>query len=91
MENPFITIEERLKSIEKLLLVLHSKSTEEEKETLLNVKEAAQFLKVSEQSIHNYIKEGKISAKKIGRPFLISKSDLTNELGEVKSLKYQRK
>ena len=90
MENPFTTIEERLKNIEDILLVLHSKSTKEEKETLLNVKEAAQFLKVSEQSVHNYIKEGKIRAKKIGRPFLISKSDLTNELGEVKSLKYQR-
>ncbi len=89
MENPFQKIEERLSGIEDLLSQLYAKSNEEE-ETFLNVKEAAKFLNVSEQSIHNYIREGKIPAKKVGRPYLISKSNLLNELGEVKSLKYQR-
>lgn len=89
MENPFQKIEERLSGIEDLLSQIHAKSIEEE-ETFLNVKEAAKLLNVSEQSIHNYIREGKIPAKKVGRPYLILKSDLLTKLGEVKSLKYQR-
>lgn len=89
MENPFVTIEKRLSGIENLLSQIYAKSVEEE-EIYLNVKEAAKFLNVSEQSIHNYIREGKIPAKKVGRPYLILKSDLLTELGEVKSLKYQR-
>ncbi len=89
MENPFTQIEQRLSGIERLLREIHLKASEEE-EVFLNVKEAARFLNVSEQSVHNYIKEGKIPAKKVGRPYLILKSDLLNELGEVKSLRYQR-
>lgn len=90
MENPFVTIEKRLSGIEHLLSQIYTKSIKEA-DTYLNVKEAAKFLQVSEQSIHNYIREGKIPAKKVGRPYLILKSDLLNELGEVKSLKYQRR
>jgi excisionase family DNA binding protein len=89
MENPFVAIEKRLSGIENLLSQIYAKSIEEE-EIYFNVKEAAKFLNVSEQSIHNYIREGKIPAKKVGRPYLILKSDLLTELGEVKSLKYQR-
>ncbi|SHG26343.1 helix-turn-helix domain-containing protein [Flagellimonas flava] len=89
MENPFITIENRLAGIEVLLGKIYTKSIEEE-DSYLSVKETAKFLNVSEQSVHNYIREGKIPAKKVGRPYLILKSDLLNELGEVKSLKYQR-
>ncbi len=90
MDNPFTKIEERLSGIESLLQEIYSKASEEE-EVYLNVKETAKYLNVSEQSVHNYIKEGKIPAKKVGRPYLILKSDLLNELGEVKSLRYQRR
>ncbi|MBO0324380.1 helix-turn-helix domain-containing protein [Muricauda sp. CAU 1633] len=71
----------------KLTALIFGVSTEE---VYLNVKEAAKFLNVSEQSIHNYIREGKIPAKKVGRPYLILKSNLLDNLGEVKSLRYKR-
>lgn len=90
MNNPFETISERLSNIEKLLLDIKHKPIEEEKSENLNVKESAELLKVSKQSIHNYIKKGFMPAKKVGRILLIKRSDLDNALKEVKSLKYKR-
>ena len=88
--NPFETINERLSNIESLLLELKHKPEAEEKSENLTVKETAEVLKVSEQSVHNYIKRGFISAQKVGRILLIKRSDLDNALTEVKSLKYKR-
>lgn len=90
MNNPFEAINERLSNIENLLLAIKHKPVEEEKSKNLTVKETAEYLKVSEQSIHNYIKRGFISAQKVGRILLINRSDLENALTEVKSLKYKR-
>ena len=90
MNNPFETIDQRLSSIENLLLEYVCKSTEEEKSENLTVKETAEVLKVSEQSVHNYIKRGFISAQKVGRILLIKREDLDKALTEVKSLKYKR-
>ena len=90
MNNPFETISKRLSNIESLLLELKHKPIEEEKSENLTVKETAEILKVSEQSVHNYIKKGFISAKKVGRILLIKRADLDNALTQVKSLKYKR-
>ncbi len=90
MSNPFDTINQRLSNIESLLLELKHKPNEEEKDENLTVKETAELLKVSEQSIHNYIKRGCITAKKVGRILLIKRSDIDESLQEVKSLKYKR-
>ncbi len=90
MSNPFETIDQRLSSIENLLLEYVCKPKEEEKSENLTVKEAAELLKVSEQSVHNYIKRGFISAKKLGRILLIKRADVEAALTEVKSLKYKR-
>ncbi|NQY06922.1 MAG: helix-turn-helix domain-containing protein [Flavobacteriaceae bacterium] len=90
MNNPFETINERLSSIENLLLELKNKPVEEKKSENLTVKETAEFLKVSEQSVHNYIKRGFLSAQKVGRILLIKREELENSLEEVKSLKYKR-
>ena len=90
MLNPFETIEQKLSTIENLLLELKSIPVKEEQPQNLTVKETAQFLKVSEQSVHNYIKRGLFSAQKVGRILLINKSDLDKSLTEVKSLKYKR-
>lgn len=90
MSNPFETINQRLSNIEGLLLELKHKPIEEEKDENLTVKETAELLKVSEQSIHNYIKRGYITAKKVGRILLIKRSDIDESLQEVKSLKYKR-
>lgn len=90
MTNPFETLNNRLANIETLLLDLKHKPIEEEKSENLTVKETAEILKVSEQSVHNYIKRGFISAQKVGRILLIKREDLENALTEVKSLKYKR-
>ena len=90
MNNPFETINKRLSNIETLLLDIKHKPVEEEKSENLTVKQTAEILKVSEQSVHSYIKKGFISAQKVGRILLIKRTDLDNSLTEVKSLKYKR-
>jgi excisionase family DNA binding protein len=90
MNNPFETINQRLSNIETLLLDIKFRPIEEEKAENLTVKETSTLLKVSEQSVHNYIKKGFLSAQKVGRILLIKRSDIDNSLKEVKSLKYKR-
>ena len=90
MNNPFETINQRLSNIETLLLDIKLKPIEEEKSENLTVKETAEVLKVSEQSVHNYIKRGFLPAQKMGRILLIKRADLDEALTEVKSLKYRR-
>lgn len=90
MNNPFDILNERLAHIETLLLDIKHKPDEDKKSENLTVKETAEVLKVSEQSVHNYIKRGLIPALKMGRILLIKRSDLDNALTEVKSLKYKR-
>ena len=90
MSNPFETIEERLNKIETLLYEIKELPDKEKQSENLNVKEAAEILKVSEQSIHNYIKKGFLPAKKIGRAYLIKRVDLEDSTQEVKSMKYRR-
>ncbi len=90
MTNPFEALNNRLANIETLLLEIKHKPIEEEKPENLTVKETAEVLKVSEQSVHNYIKKGFIPAQKVGRVLLIKRADLDSSLTEVKSLKYKR-
>jgi excisionase family DNA binding protein len=56
----------------------------------VTVKEAAIMLNVSDLTIRNYVKNGKIQASKIGRRIVINLESLENSLKEVKSLKYRR-
>lgn len=89
MSNPFEVLEQRLSNIENLLLdIKHPPKQTENK--LYSVKELAAYAGVSELSIRNYIIEGKIKAKKIGRRIFIEQSQFENSLEEVKSLKYKR-
>ncbi len=90
MNNPFEAINQRLSNIETLLLDIKHKPKEEEKSENLNVKEVAEILKVSEQSVHSYIKKGFFPAKKLGRILLIKRTDLDCALTDVKSIKYKR-
>ena len=90
MNNPFETINKRLSNIESLLLDIKHRPLEEEKSENLTVKEVAEVLKVSEQSVHNYIKKGFLNAQKVGRILLIKRADLDKALQDVKSLKYKR-
>jgi len=90
MQNPFQIFQEELTEIKTLLLEIKNKPVEKAKPENLTVKESADLLKVSEQSIHNYIKKGFIKAHKLGRIFIIKRIDIEEALKEVKSLKYKR-
>lgn len=89
MSNPFEILEARLTNIETLLLDIKHKE-EPKQSKMLSVKEIAKFAGVSELSIRNYILEGKIQAKKIGRRILIDQKQFEDGLHVVKSLKYKR-
>lgn len=89
MENPFTQIEKRLSSIEYLL---HDIANPPKKTVNKNfsVKELATHVGVSELTIRNYIKDGKIKANRIGRRIFINEKQFEAGLSEVKSLKYKR-
>ena len=89
MINPFQTLEDYLARIETLLLDIKNKPETTENK-LHSVKSLALLSGVSELSIRNYIKEGKIHAKRIGGRILIEQSQFEKGLQEVKSLKYKR-
>ena len=90
MSNPFEQLQEELSDIKGLLLEIIQQPKEEYKPENLTVKESAEVLKVSEQSIHNYIKKGFLKAHKMGRIYLIKRTNIEEALKEVKSLKYKR-
>ena len=90
MSNPFEQLQHEISEVKGLLLELIQKPKEESKPENLTVKESADFLKVSEQSIHNYIKKGLIKAYRMGRIYLIKRTDIEEALKEEKSLKYKR-
>lgn len=91
MSNPFEVLEKRLSNIESLLLdIKHKEDPPQETEKLYSVAELSIYAGVSELSIRNYITEGKIQAKRIGRRILIDKNQFVEGLQEVKSLKYKR-
>lgn len=76
------------KRINPLQELISSKLNPQKKN--ITVKEAAKMLNVTELSVRNYVKQGKIKAKKIGRRIVINLESLENSLNEVKSLKYRR-
>jgi hypothetical protein len=89
MNNPFQTLEERLSRIENLLLDIINKPKDAEIKRY-SVKSLALSIEVSELSIRNWIKAGKIQATRIGGRIFIDEAQFVKGLVEVKSLKYKR-
>jgi len=87
--NPFESIENRLGNIENLLLDIKHKPKEAENK-LHSVKSLSVIAGVSELTVRNWIKEGKVKAKRIGRRIFIEQTQFEKGLDEVKSLKYKR-
>lgn len=87
--NPFESIENRLSNIENLLLDIKHKPKETDNK-LHSVKSLASLSGVSELTVRNWITEGKIKAKRIGRRLFIEQTQFAKGLEEVKSLKYKR-
>lgn len=89
MNNPFELLDARLSNIEKMLNeILNPIPVTVQK--LHSVKSLAEEATVSELTIRNWIKEGKIKAKRIGRRLFIEQSQFEKGMSEVKSLKYRR-
>ncbi len=55
-----------------------------EKNTLLNTKQAQEYLKVSAKTLQNYRDSGKISFSQIGRKIFFTQTDLNNFLKQIK-------
>ena len=77
-------------AIKTLELFTQSQAQQKTENKLYSVKELSIYAGVSELSIRNYINEGKIKAKRIGRRILIDEKQFEDGLSEVKSLKYKR-
>ncbi len=58
--------------------ILYSKYKKENNHEFLTRTEASEYLKVSPQTIDNYLKHGKLTKKKIGKTVLISKLEITS-------------
>lgn len=89
MSNPFETFENQLNEIKALLLEIKNKEVKTESK-LFSVAQLAKYAGVSELSIRNWIIEGKIEARRIGRRIFIDEKQFDEGLQEVKSLKYKR-
>ncbi len=86
MENPFQSIEERLGSIESLLITLNEKNVETdsnpEKEELLTVQEAAAFLSLSVPTIYSKVNKGELPVMKRSKRLYFSNYELMDYLKE---------
>ena len=51
--------------------------------TLYNVVEAAKELRVSKNTIHAWIKSGKLTAHKIGKPYYITEKSIRKQMGPL--------
>ncbi len=60
------------------------------KPSKFTVKQLAEKYPISESSLRNWIRDGKIKADKIGGKVLVDESEIENSLTEIKSLKYKR-
>ncbi|ROI11029.1 DNA-binding protein [Kaistella haifensis] len=87
MNNPFETLQEMLAKIDQKIDRLDQK-TKELPERNYTVKEVAQILKMTNQTVRKKIELGIIEADTNTKPFLIPHSALYNEKNQLKKLKY---
>lgn len=77
-------------STKRVVRSILEENSREPKERFLNVEETAKHLKVTQQTVRNYIKDGRVKAKKTKGRVLIERSSLDKLLEDVKSLRYKR-
>jgi excisionase family DNA binding protein len=79
MSNPFEQIDMRLSamevSLEKIKEILTDRTAQGE-EVVMTQKEAAQFLRVTRQTLNNKRKQGKLPFFRLGKTIRYKKSDL---------------
>ena len=82
--------EELYRALQRIEDKISCLSKKDEKPNRHSIKELAKHCNASENTIRNWIKEGKLKADRIGRRIFISEEEFQNALSEVKSLKYKR-
>lgn len=87
--NPFEALQAQLIELKDLILDIKQKENPIQSK-MYSVAQLAEYAGVSELSIRNWITEGKIEAKRIGRRILIDQKQFEDGLHVVKSLKYKR-
>ena len=85
-----ITPEELFSTLHRLEEKINRLQSKGEKPRKYSIKELSKFCGVSENTVRNWIAEGKVKADRIGRRIFISEDEFQKALSEVKSLKYQR-
>lgn len=83
MENPFTLLEERLASIEELLITVLTRIDEIEKpskEIIGEVKDCSVWIKKSASTIYKLVSQKKIPHIKNGKKVLFNKEDIINWL-----------
>ncbi len=91
MMNPFEVIEQRLSSIENLLLTIKSQPEEVEPtdhpDQLLNIQQTAEFLNLSVHTIYSKVSRAEIPYMKRSKRLYFSRTELMNYLktGRVKT------
>ena len=87
MNNPFETIDARLKNIEYLILDLKYEKSQPENDKLLTIDKAAEFLNLSKPTLYRLVSERNIPHSKKGKRLYFSIERLTEwvESGEVRT------
>ena len=68
--------EESEKTMKKFLNIFQSNLMNEKKSSILTVKEAGEYLKVSRQTLNNWVRGGILKSRKIQGRVYFNKSDL---------------
>lgn len=78
MDNPFDIIEQKLKTIEELLLRIQEKNmpTIKEKDNILTIEEAAKFLSLSTATIYSLVSKSEIPVYKKSKRLYFSEKEL---------------
>ena len=77
-----VFLSEEAKLIERILKVFKT----DEETSILNLEETASILRVSNQTVYNMIKEGRIKAYKVGREWRFLKSDINSYLNSMSNI-----
>ncbi len=68
---------EKLDNIEEILRSMHKTKGEQEKDQLVNIKQAGEFLNLSVPTIYGLVQRASIPVYKVGKKLYFSKEELT--------------
>ncbi|TAI48997.1 DNA-binding protein [Flagellimonas allohymeniacidonis] len=90
MYNPYEAILKAIESLKSDIATLSEKIPEEVSVKKYSPKQLANVTPLSEQTIINAIKDGRIKAERFSTKYLIPDKEFLRVCQEVKSIKYQR-